>query len=93
MKADEALRIGLANRVFEPKELIEHAVAAGDAIAANGPLAVAAAKRVLQEGQDADLAVANALEQSAFGLVFATEDRREGLAAFLEKRDASFQRR
>jgi len=88
--AEEALRIGLANRVFEPDALLDAAVAAGEAIAAKGPLAVAAAKRVVQESQDADVRTAHALEQQAFGLAFATEDAREGMTAFLEKRDASF---
>jgi enoyl-CoA hydratase len=90
LSAGEALRIGLANRVFEPDELVEKAVAAGEVIAANGPLAVASAKRVLQQAQDADSRVASALEQSAFGALFATEDRSEGLAAFLEKRAPKF---
>ena len=44
----------------------------------------------MQEGQDADLHVANALEQQAFGLSFATEDRAEGMDAFLAKRDPAF---
>ena len=88
--ADEALRIGLANRVFEPEALLDAAVAAGEAIAAKGPVAVAAAKRVMQQGQDADVRTAHALEQQAFGLIFATDDRAEGMTAFLEKRDPSF---
>ena len=92
MKAEEALRIGLANRLFEPDELLEKALGMGDAIAGNGPLAVAASKRVLQQGQDADARVAFALEQAAFGGLFATRDRDEGLAAFLEKRDPEFTR-
>lgn len=90
LKADEALRIGLANRVFEPEELVDKAVEVGAAIAANGPLAVASGKRILQQAQDADARVANALEQTAFGALFATEDRGEGLAAFLDKRDPKF---
>jgi enoyl-CoA hydratase len=90
LKADEALRIGLVNRLFEPEELVDAAVAAGQKIAAQGPLAVAQAKRVLQEGQGADLRVANALEQAAFGLVSASADRNEGMDAFLEKRDPEF---
>ena len=44
----------------------------------------------MQEGQDADVRTAHALEQKAFGLVFASEDRCEGMDAFLEKRDARF---
>jgi len=90
LKADEAMRIGLVNRVFEPDELLDSAMMAGQAIAERGPLAVRIAKRVLQEGQDADLRLANTLEQNAFGLVFASEDSKEGTKAFLEKRDPEF---
>ena len=90
LSAEDALRIGLANRLFEPEELVGKAVEAGEAIAGNGPLAVAASKRVLQQGQDADSRVAHALEQTAFGSLFATEDRDEGIAAFLEKRAPTF---
>ena len=93
IQAEEALRIGLANRVFPPEELLPRALAAGETIAQKGPLAVAAAKRVLQEGQDVDPRVAHALEQQAFGLVFSTHDRAEGMAAFLEKRDPVFEGR
>jgi enoyl-CoA hydratase len=91
--ADQALRIGLANRVFAPEELLPAALAAGESIAAKGPLAVAAAKRVLQQGQDADARVANALEQEAFAAAFASEDRAEGMAAFLDKRAPAFKGR
>ena len=91
--AEEALRIGLANRLFEPDELLPAAVAAGEAIARKGPLAVAAAKRVMQQGQDADVRTAHALEQQAFGLAFATHDRGEGMDAFLAKRDPAFEGR
>jgi enoyl-CoA hydratase len=93
ISAEEALRIGLANRLFEPDELVAAAVAAGEAIAAKGPLAVAAAKRVIQQGQDADVRTAHALEQQAFGLAFATEDRAEGMDAFLAKRVPDFRGR
>jgi enoyl-CoA hydratase len=88
--AATAQRIGLANRVFAPEALLDAAVETGAKIAAKGPRAVALAKQVMHEGQDADLRLAHALEQSAFGLVFATADREEGMDAFLEKRDAKF---
>ena len=93
LKAEEALRIGLVNRVFPPEELRDAAVKAGETIAVKGPVAVAQAKRVIQEGQGADLRVAHALEQAAFGLVSASADRDEGMDAFLEKRDPAFEGR
>jgi enoyl-CoA hydratase/carnithine racemase len=88
--AETALRIGLVNRTFAPEALLDAAVKAGETIATRGSVAVAAAKRVIQEGQGADLRVAHALEQEAFGLVSASEDRAEGMDAFLEKRDPKF---
>lgn len=89
--AETAQRIGLANRVFEDGDAtVAAAVASGEAVAGTGPLAVARAKRVMQEGQDADVRVAHVLEQEAFGGIFATEDAKEGMGAFLEKRDPKF---
>lgn len=91
--AETAQRIGLVNRVFEPDALLDEALKVGQTIAAKGPLAVAQAKRVIHEGQDADVRVAHALERVAFGLVSASEDRNEGMDAFLEKRDPVFRGR
>ena len=91
--ADEAARIGLVNRVVEPEELMDVARAAGETIAKRGPVAIRMAKRVLQQGQDADVRTAHALEQQAFGLVFASQDRVEGTTAFVEKRDPQFKGR
>ncbi len=93
IKADEAARIRLVNRVYEPDELLPAAMAAGEAMAARGPVAMRIAKQVMQEGQDADVRTAHALEQRAFGLVFASDDRVEGTAAFIEKREANFEGR
>jgi enoyl-CoA hydratase len=91
--ADTALRIGLVNRLFAPEDLVAKAVEVGAAIASKGPLAVAQAKRLLQEGQDADVRTAHALEQAAFGWIAASRDRGEGIAAFLEKREPKFEGR
>jgi enoyl-CoA hydratase len=88
--AEEAARIGLVNRVFEPEALLDAALEAGRAVAARGPVAVRLAKQVMQQGQDADVRTAHALEQQAFGLVFASKDRVEGTTAFVEKRDPDF---
>jgi enoyl-CoA hydratase len=91
--AEEAARIGLVNRVHSPEELMDAALGAGQAIAERGPVAIRIAKRVMQQGQDADVRTAHALEQQAFGLVFATQDRVEGTTAFVEKRDPDFKGR
>ena len=91
--AEEALRIGLVNRVFAAAELMPEALATARAAAARAPVATRLAKQIMQEGQDADVRTAHALEQRAFGLVFSTEDRIEGTTAFVEKRDAKFQGR
>ncbi|HEV7555424.1 MAG TPA: enoyl-CoA hydratase-related protein [Kofleriaceae bacterium] len=83
--AAEALRIGLADKVVPHGELLAACQATAAKIAANAPLAVAAVKKLVHEGQSATLRQALALEQHAFGLLFATHDQREGMAAFLAK--------
>ena len=88
--AAEAANIRLVNRVYEPEELLPAAIAAGEAVAARGPVATRLAKEIMQQGQDADVRTAHALEQRAFGLSFASDDRVEGTTAFVEKRDPSF---
>jgi enoyl-CoA hydratase len=93
ISADEAVSIRLANRVFEPEALLPAAIAAGEAVAARGPVATRLAKEVMQQGQDADVRTAHALEQRAFGLSFASEDRVEGTTAFVEKREPVFRGR
>jgi enoyl-CoA hydratase len=89
--AAEAQRIGLVNRVVPPEDLLETAMQTARAIAAAGPLAVAAAKRVILQGADLPLGDANALEVETFAQLFDTRDRREGMGAFLDKRPPSFE--
>lgn len=91
--AEEALRIGLVNAVFDPEDLLTEATKTAQEIASKGPLAVAASKRVIRDGMDRPLPDANALERNAFGTCFETSDQREGMAAFLEKRAPSFEGR
>jgi len=91
--AETALRIGLVNRLFAPDALLESALESAEKIAEKGPVAIAAAKRVIQQGQDADTRAAHALEQAAFGVVSAGAERAEGMDAFLEKREPSFENR
>jgi enoyl-CoA hydratase len=88
--AAEALRIGLADTVVPADELLAKVTALATRIAANGPLAIAACKRVIHQGQSMTLEASLALEQRAFGELFATADQREGMAAFLGKRAAQF---
>lgn len=88
--AEEALRLGLANAVFEPDALLAAAAATAADIATKGPLAVAAAKRLIRDGADLPLPDANRLEQLAFGEAFKTADQSEGMGAFLEKRAPVF---
>lgn len=88
--AEEALRIGLADAVFEPAELMTKVGEVAARIAANGPLAVAEAKKLIHLGQSMSLESAIILEQRGFAGLFATEDQKEGMAAFVEKRAATF---
>jgi enoyl-CoA hydratase len=83
--AAEALRIGLVDAVWPHAELLPKVKELALKIAANGPLAVAEVKRLIHQGQSATLEHALALEQRSFGLLFATQDQREGMAAFLAK--------
>ncbi|OQB28849.1 MAG: putative enoyl-CoA hydratase echA8 [Chloroflexi bacterium ADurb.Bin180] len=90
ISAQEALRIGLVDRVVPAGELMAVALDLARRIAAKPPIAVALAKSVINAGSETDLATACAYEASQFGLACATEDRLEGTAAFLEKRQPSF---
>jgi enoyl-CoA hydratase len=83
--AAEALRIGLVDAVWPHAELMAKVRELAGRIAANGPLAVAEVKRLVHQGQSTTLEHALALEQKSFGLLFATEDQREGMTAFLAK--------
>ncbi|MCB9591219.1 MAG: enoyl-CoA hydratase/isomerase family protein [Sandaracinaceae bacterium] len=88
--AEEALRIGLVNAVHAPEELQAKVRALAETIAQMGPYAVSKAKDVLRDGEGRVLSDANALEVEGFAACFGTDDQSEGMAAFLEKRPASF---
>ncbi len=90
IRADEALRIGLCNRVVPHGEVVDAAVKTAELIASKGPVAVASAKAALHKGADLALAQANQLEVEMFSQLFATADQREGMAAFLAKRPPAF---
>jgi enoyl-CoA hydratase len=84
--AAEALRIGLCEAVFPGDQLVAKAIEAGQRIAANAPLAVAEAKRLIHVGESIGLDAACELERVTFAGLFATADQREGMAAFAGKR-------
>src|SRR6267154_3378228 len=88
--AQEAHRIGLVNEVTAPAELIPRAEAIAAKIIANAPLAVQYAMEAVNKGMDMTLAEGQFLEASLFGICCATEDKKEGTTAFLEKRAVQF---
>jgi enoyl-CoA hydratase len=90
ISAERALSIGLVNEVLPRQALLERARETAAKIAARAPLAIAASKRVILRGSDADLNAANELEATAFSSLFASADQREGTRAFLEKTKPSF---
>ena len=88
--AHEAFRIGLVNRVVPAADLLATARALLSTILAHGPLAVAQCIEAVDRGLDMGLDDAIALEASYFGLLSATQDKAEGMRAFMEKRPAKF---
>lgn len=88
--AAEALRIGLVNSVTEPEELMETVKKIANKIASKAQIAVRLSKAAATEGLQVDIDRSMTIEADAFGLCFATEDQKEGMAAFVEKRKPEF---
>lgn len=88
--ANEAYRIGLANKVVPLAELIDTCKVMAAKILSKGSYAIALAKSSINTGMDTDLSSGLKFEADLFGLSFATEDKKEGMSAFLEKRKANF---
>ncbi len=84
--AAEALRIGLVDRVVPAAELLSEAKALARKLAGKAPVAMALIKQAIRVGLEGSLAEGLAYEAAQFGIVFDTEDRREGVTAFQEKR-------
>jgi enoyl-CoA hydratase len=88
--AEEAVAIGLANRVVPREKLIEEALALAGKIGGKSPLILKLLKRTLRHGGEMPLGAALAHEQAMIGLVLDSKDAHEGCTAFLEKRPAQF---
>ena len=84
--AQEAKAIGLVSEVYPPEELMGKAMEMAEAICANAQIAVCQSKRCIRMGMQTDIATAAAFEAEAFGVTCGTEDKNEGMGAFLEKR-------
>ena len=93
MDAAEAERAGLVARVVPVAELVDEALELGEAIAAKSRIVVAMAKDAVNAAYEATLAEGIRIERQIFYATFATDDRREGMSAFVEKRPASFTHR
>lgn len=91
IKADEALRIGLVNKVVAPENLMEEANAMANKIAANAPIAVKLCKDAINRGMQVGMDEAIVIEAEDFGKCFSSEDQKEGMTAFVEKRAKNFQ--
>lgn len=90
ISAQRAYEIGLVNKVVPAAELMGAAREIAKKILSRGPVAVRTAKMAMNRGLDLDLANACAFEASLFAAGFSTADKDEGIAAFLEKREAKF---
>ena len=88
--ANRALELGLVNQVAKPEELMDAAIKVARKIATKAPLAVKFAMIATKFGSDVDLETGLVLEALSANLALASEDKKEGVAAFLEKRKPSY---
>ncbi|WP_311946502.1 2,3-dehydroadipyl-CoA hydratase PaaF [Halomonas piscis] len=90
ISAQRALDAGLVSEVCQPELTVERALAIARTIASKGPIAVELAREAVQRAEDMDLAAGLRFERHAFTILAATDDRREGLEAFQNKRKPTF---
>ncbi len=93
INAQEAARIGLVNEVVPHEELMDHVIGIARRIITKGQMAVRFSKAALNDGMQTDIDRAMIIESDIFGLCFSTEDQKEGMKAFLEKRSPQFKER
>ena len=90
ISAAEAKEIGLVNAVYAPEELMNAALEMAQSFAKNAPIAIKYAKACIDRGMQMDIDDGIAMENELFAMCYATEDQKEGMTAFLEKRPAVF---
>jgi len=90
LDAAEAYRIGLVNRLYGDESLLPEGEALLRKISGNSAFAIRVGGEIINAGYDIDLKTACILERDAFALIFSTPDKREGMSAFLEKREPLF---
>ena len=90
ISADEAERIGLVNKVVPLENLMEEAEKLAARVLKNAPIAVRYANAAIQRGCEKDIETGITIESSFVDMCFGTEDQKEGMTAFLEKRKAEF---
>lgn len=88
--ADEAHRVGVVNRLFAPEELVEGTMKMVKTILSRGPVALRLALEAIQRGGNMSQREGEIIECDMFGLAATTSDMREGMTAFIEKRQANF---
>ncbi len=88
--AKEAHRLGLANNIYKQEDLMNEARKLAKKISSRGPVAVSLSKAAINDGLNMDTESAYKYEADIFGLCFSTEDQKEGMTAFVEKRKADF---
>ena len=91
LTAEEAYQFGLVNRVFSPEMYYEEAIRIAAEIAARAPVAIAIAKEAVNATYEMTLTEGIRLERRLFHLLFSTDDKKEGMQAFIEKRKANWQ--
>ncbi|PTM56690.1 enoyl-CoA hydratase/isomerase family protein [Desmospora activa] len=90
MDADTALQLGIVQKVVPSADLLQEAKGLAAQLTAQAPIALRYIKQTINQGIETDLRTGLQLEASSFGLLFHTQDRMEGMNAFLEKRKPSF---
>ena len=88
--AEQAERWGLVNHVYEADELLDKALEMAELIASKAPKAIQYSKSAIESGSQTDIETAMEIERTSFGLLFSTDDQREGMNAFLNKKKANF---